>query len=63
MKTVKEQVEYLRNFVVDDKNRLFERLIRERTHYVTVVLEDLYQSHNQSAVMRSADCYEYSMCI
>ncbi len=57
MKTVKEQVEYLRNFVVDDKNRLFERLIRERTHYVTVVLEDLYQSHNQSAVMRSADCY------
>lgn len=57
MKTIREQVDYLRNFVVDEKNALFERLIRERTDYVTVVLEDLFQSHNQSAVMRSADCY------
>lgn len=57
MKTIKEQVEYLRDFVVDDKNALFDRLIRERTDYVTIVLEDLYQSHNQSAVMRTADCY------
>lgn len=57
MKTVKEQVEYLRDFVVDDKNALFDRLIQERTDYVTIVLEDLFQSHNQSAVMRSADCY------
>lgn len=57
MKTLKEQVAYLREFVVDGKNKLFERLILERTAYVTVVLEDLYQSHNQSAVMRSADCF------
>lgn len=57
MKTAKEQVEYLRNFVTDDKNALFERLIQNRTDYVTVVLEDLFQSHNQSAVMRSADCF------
>ena len=57
MKTIEEQVQYLREFVVDDKNALFERLIQERTDYVTIVMEDLYQSHNQSAVMRSADCY------
>ncbi len=57
MKTIEEQVKYLREFVVDDKNALFERLIEERTDYVTIVMEDLYQSHNQSAVMRSADCY------
>lgn len=57
MKTVREQVEYLRNFVVDDKNNLFDRLIQNRTNYMTVVLEDLFQSHNQSAVMRSADCF------
>lgn len=57
MKTVKEQVEYLRDFVVDEKNALFDSLIQERTDYVTVVMEDLFQSHNQSAVMRSADCY------
>lgn len=56
MNTEKEQLEYLRNFVTDEKNALFDRLIRERTDYVTLVLEDLYQSHNQSAVMRTADC-------
>lgn len=57
MKTAREQVEYLRDFVSDARNELFDRLIQERTEYVTVVLEDLFQSHNQSAVMRSADCY------
>ncbi len=57
MATTRELVEYLRNFVVDEKNVLFDRLVEERTDYATVVLEDLYQSHNQSAVMRSADCY------
>lgn len=57
MKTEKEQVAYLRNFVMDEKNQLFERLIQDRTDYITVVLEDLFQSHNQSAILRSADCF------
>lgn len=56
MKTEKEQLEYLRHFVTAEKNALFDRLIQERTDYVTLVLEDLFQSHNQSAVMRTADC-------
>lgn len=56
MKTDKEKLAYLRNFVTDDKNVLFDRLIENRTGYVTVVMEDLFQSHNQSAVMRTADC-------
>lgn len=56
MKSEREQVEYLRDFVTDDKNALFERLVNDRTDYVTIVLEDLFQSHNQSAVMRTADC-------
>lgn len=56
MRTEKEQLEYLKNFVTDERNHLFDRLLQERTDYVTVVLEDLYQSHNQSAVMRTADC-------
>ena len=56
MKTIEEQVAYLREFVVDERNSLFDRLIQERTDYLTVVMEDVFQSHNQSAVMRSADC-------
>lgn len=57
MKTRKEKLEYLKNFVSDEKNELFARMINERTDYIAIVLEDLYQSHNQSAVMRSADCF------
>ena len=57
MHTVREQVEYLSEFVTDYKNDLFRRLIAERTSYVTMVLEDFYQQHNCSAVLRSCDCF------
>lgn len=57
MHSVKEQVEYLSEFVTDYKNDLFHRLAAERTSYVTIVLEDLYQQHNCSAVLRSCDCF------
>lgn len=57
MHSVKEQVEYLSEFVTDYKNGLFNRLVNERTSYVTMVLEDLYQEHNCSAILRSCDCF------
>jgi tRNA (guanosine-2'-O-)-methyltransferase len=52
-----KRVEYLRNFVTDERNALFDRLINERTGYVTVVLEELYQPRNCSAILRSCDCF------
>lgn len=42
-------------FVSDHKRALFERIAGERTRHVTVVLEDIYQSHNASAVVRTCD--------
>ena len=57
MHTVREQINYLSGFVTDYKNDLFARLVRERTGYVTLVLEDLYQPHNCSAILRSCDCF------
>lgn len=41
----------------DNKQQLFERLAPLRTRHITVVLEDIYQSHNASAVLRSCDCF------
>jgi tRNA (guanosine-2'-O-)-methyltransferase len=38
------------------KGRLVE-VLEERTNHLTVVLEDVYQSHNFSAVLRSADIF------
>lgn len=42
-------------FLSDNKRNLFERISKERTRHVTVVLEDIYQPHNASAVVRTAD--------
>ena len=53
----KELLNHLLNFVSDNKIKLFEKLIQFRTRYITVVLEDIFQSHNASAVLRSCDCF------
>jgi tRNA (guanosine-2'-O-)-methyltransferase len=42
-------------FVSDNKRALFDRIAPERTRHVTVVLEDIYQAHNASAVVRTAE--------
>ncbi|OIP00723.1 MAG: rRNA methyltransferase [Bacteroidetes bacterium CG2_30_33_31] len=51
----------LRNFlfeiISENKKSLFEKNIEFRTKKITVVLEDIFQSHNASAVLRSADLF------
>lgn len=42
-------------FITDNKRALFDRIAPMRTRHVTVVLEDIYQSHNASAVVRTCD--------
>lgn len=42
-------------FVSDNKRNLFDRIAPLRTRHVTVVLEDIYQPHNASAVVRTAE--------
>ena len=41
----------------DNKRQLFDRLAPLRTRHLCVVLEDIYQSLNASAVLRSCDCF------
>ncbi len=52
-----ELKEYFYGFVSERKRTLFERLIQFRTKYLTVVLEDIFQPHNASAVLRTCDCF------
>lgn len=53
----KEFLEYVMQFLSDNKRSLFHEIVENRTRYATVVLEDLYQPHNASAVMRTCDCF------
>jgi tRNA (guanosine-2'-O-)-methyltransferase len=49
--------EYLESFVTESRLNLFEKVLTYRTNYITVVLEDIYQSQNASAVLRTCDCF------
>lgn len=40
-----------------NKRYLFDRLVLNRTRHICVVLEDIFQAHNASAVLRSCDCF------
>lgn len=43
--------------VSPERHELFDRLAQLRTRHIAVVLEDIYQSHNAAAVLRSCDCF------
>jgi tRNA (guanosine-2'-O-)-methyltransferase len=48
---------YLQEFISPNKKNKFDELILQRTRHITIVLEDIYQPHNASAVLRSCDCF------
>ncbi len=43
--------------VSENRLQLIERIASQRTRHITVALEDVYQSHNAAAVLRSCDCF------
>jgi tRNA (guanosine-2'-O-)-methyltransferase len=49
-------VRHLSQFVTEKRWELFQRILSGRTRYITVALEDIYQSQNASAVLRTCDC-------
>lgn len=48
--------EYLLPYVTENKKQRFEDILSQRTRSLTVVLEDIFKSHNASAVLRTAEC-------
>ena len=45
------------DIITENKKQMFDRIAAQRTKHVTVVLENIYQEHNASAVIRSCDCF------
>jgi tRNA (guanosine-2'-O-)-methyltransferase len=46
---------YLANCISENRKNRIESLVQQRTRYLTIVLEDIFQPHNASAVLRSAE--------
>lgn len=53
----RELIDFLKKFVLEERYQNFQKVLNSRTRYITVVLEDIYQSQNASAVLRTADCF------
>ena len=52
-----ELIEHLSQFLTEERLHLFHEKLKERSNRITLVLEDVFQSRNISAAMRSADCF------
>ncbi|MCU4176948.1 TrmH family RNA methyltransferase [Carboxylicivirga sp. N1Y90] len=52
---IKELIKFLEPCVTDERRDQMLAVLSERTKYLTVVLEDIYQAQNASAVLRTCD--------
>jgi tRNA (guanosine-2'-O-)-methyltransferase len=49
-------LQHLREFVKDERANRFEQVLNSRTRHLTIALENIFQSQNASAVLRSCEC-------
>ncbi len=47
--------EYLRGFITAERRAKMDAVLKQRTRHVTFALENIYQPHNASAVLRSSE--------
>ncbi len=50
-------LEYLEGFLTDNRKAKFLKVLAARTNHFTVAIEDVFQLHNTSAVMRSCEVF------
>lgn len=53
----KELLVELQRFLSPERIQKFDAVLAHRTQHFTVAVENLFQSHNASAVMRNCDCF------
>ncbi|PZX54112.1 TrmH family RNA methyltransferase [Algoriphagus chordae] len=50
-------LDYLSQYITEHKQSVMEKVLKQRTRFITVVLEDIFKPHNASAVLRTCDCF------
>ncbi|PID89392.1 MAG: rRNA methyltransferase [Bacteroidia bacterium] len=50
-------IDYLSKLITEERRQVLEKVLEQRTRYITVVLEDIFQPQNASAVLRTCDCF------
>lgn len=52
-----ELLTYLEDFISEERKERFLSILENRTNYISVAIEDVYQMHNTSAVIRSCESF------
>ena len=52
-----DYLNYLEGFLTDNRKERFENVLNNRTKHFTIAVEDVFQFHNTSAVMRSCEVF------
>jgi tRNA (guanosine-2'-O-)-methyltransferase len=50
-------LQYLEGYLTENRRQRFQSVLSQRTKHFTVAIEDVYQLHNTSAVIRSCDVF------
>jgi rRNA methylases len=49
-------IDFFSRYVTDHKKVFIDKVLSQRTKYITLVLDDIFQSQNASAVIRTCEC-------
>ncbi len=52
-----DYLEFLENILTDNRKERFLKVLENRTNHFTIAVEDIFQMHNASAVMRSCEIF------
>ena len=52
-----EILTYLQTFLTPHRVERFKEILNQRTRHFTVAIEDVYQPHNASAILRSCEVF------
>ena len=50
-------IDFLSDFVTEQRLEVINKNLVNRTRYITLAIEDIFQPHNASAILRTADCF------
>ena len=52
-----DYLNFLENILTENRKERFQKVLQNRTKHFTIIVEDVFQMHNTSAVMRSCDVF------
>lgn len=53
----KRLLTYLEDFITEERKARFDEILAQRTQHFTVAIEDIFQMHNASAVIRTCEVF------